>query len=39
MRANTGTRVTALRAELERNKGFSVNTSIDAAVAAKFRRA
>jgi len=35
----TPERAAALRAELERNKGFSVETSVDAAVAAKFRYA
>jgi len=33
----TPERAAALRAELERNKGFSVETSIDATIAAKFR--
>ena len=32
-------RAAALRAELERNKVFSVETSIDEVVAAKFRHA
>ncbi len=35
----TPERASALRIELERNKGFSVETSIDAAVATKFRYA
>ena len=33
----TPERASALRTELERNKGFSVETSIDATIAAKFR--
>jgi hypothetical protein len=33
----TPERAAALRTELERNKGFSVETIIEAAIAAKFR--
>jgi len=33
----TPERAAAFRSELERNKGFSMETSIDATIAAKFR--